>query len=205
MTKDIRKMVREGYNKAAKDYTAARNEEVPEMAILVDFAKKIESGTRVLDAGCGGGYPFTKYLSEHFDTIGVDLSEEQIKLAKKNAPKATLYCKDMTKLDFPNEYFGGIISYYAIFHIPREEHYDLLVNFYRMLKPNGVALLVFSLGDDPGYIGDDFFGAEMYWNSWSNEIYLEMLEKIGFKVIWNKNVDDSLGEHYHMFVFCQKE
>jgi len=205
LPKDIKELVREGYNKAAKDYHASRNDDLPEMKLLPDFVSKIELGSRVLDAGCGAGYPVTKYLSERFETIGVDISEEQIKLARENAPKATFLCQDMTKIDFPDEYFGGILSYYVIFHIPREEHYDLLKNFYRMLKPSGITLLVFSMGDDPGDYNDDFFGAEMYWNSYSNEIYLEMLEKLGFEILWKGNIDDSLSDSHHLFVLSQKK
>jgi ubiquinone/menaquinone biosynthesis C-methylase UbiE len=204
MPKNIKNLVREGYNKAAEGYLATRNNDLPEMKLLPDFVSRIESGSRILDAGCGAGYPVTKYLSESFETIGVDISEEQIKLAKENVPKAQFLCQDMTKINFPDEYFGGILSYYAIFHIPRDEHYDLLKNFYRMLKPNGIALLVFSMGDDPGYINEDFFGATMYWNSWTNEKYLTMLTEIGFKIIWNKNIDDSIGDYFHMFVLLEK-
>jgi len=71
----------------------------------------------------------------------VDFSEAQIELAKKNVPNATFLCQDMTKLSFAEKSFDGITSYYAIIHIPREEHQSLLTNFHRMLKPGGFALL----------------------------------------------------------------
>lgn len=206
MPKDVKKLVREGYNKAAKGYHESRNEDLPEYKLLTKFTSRIEPGSRVLDAGCGAGYPITKFISESFETIGVDISDEQIRLAKENVPKATFIRQDMTKIDYPDEYFGGIICYYAIFHIPREEHFDLLKNFHRMLKPKGVAFIVFSMGDDPEYINDDFFGAKMWWNAWSNEIYLEMLEKIGFEVLWKDNINDSLNEEsWHMFVLSEKK
>ena len=206
MPKDIKDLVREGYNKAAKDYLTSRSVDLPEYKILLEFMCKIKQGSRVLDAGCGSGIPVTKYLSEQFDTIGVDISEEQIKLATENVPKATFICQDMTKLDFPNDYFGAIVSYYAIFHIPREEHQDLLENFYRMLQSKGIVFLVFSMGDEPSFYNDDFFGAQMFWNSYSNERYLEMLEQIGFEILWKDNIDDSLSEgSFHMFVLAQKK
>jgi len=205
MSKDIKELVREGYNKAAKKYHATRSEDLPEYKVLRNFAAKIGPRSKVLDAGCGSGYPVTTYLSERFETIGVDISEEQIKLAKENAPKATFIHQDMTKLDFPDEYSGAIVSFYAIFHIPREEHYELLKNFYRMLQPKGLALLVFSMGDDPSFFNDDFFGVRMFWNSYSNEKYLAILEELGYEILWKENVDDSLSESYHMFVLTQKK
>ncbi|MHA1367555.1 MAG: hypothetical protein ACTSP5_14240, partial [Candidatus Heimdallarchaeota archaeon] len=61
-------------------------------------------------------------------------------------------------------------------------------------------------GDEPEYINEDFFGAKMYWNAWSNEVYLEMLEKIGFEILWKDTIDDSLNEEsFHMFVLSQKK
>ena len=199
-----KEIVRKGYNEVADKYLAARNEELAEMNLLPDFIEKIPKGGKVLDAGCGGGYPFTKKLSEYFDVIGVDISEEQIKLAKKNVPKATFECKDMTALTYPDETFDGILSYYAIIHIPREEQYEMLNNFFRMLKPKGVALLTFHSTDDKGTTDDDFFGAKMYWSGFDAETNITNIKKIGFKIIWSKLVGDSLGDYKHQFLFIEK-
>ena len=32
----------------------------------------------------------------------------------------------MTKITFPDEFFDGILAFYSIIHVPRDEHYDLL-------------------------------------------------------------------------------
>ena len=199
-----KEIVRQGYNEVAEDYLALRNEELAEMEFLPDFISKIPKDSKVLDAGCGAGYPFTKKLSEYFDVIGVDISEKQIELATKKVPKATFLCEDMTKLSFPDDYFTGILSYYAIIHIPREEQYDLLKNFYRMLKKGGVALLTFHSTDDPGYHHDDFFGSDMFWSGFDKKTNEKMVQKIGFKIIWSKLLGDSLGDYQHLFLFLEK-
>ena len=200
-----KEIVRKGFNEIALKYHAERNEELAEMKLLPDFVALISQGGKILDAGCGGGYPFTELLSEHFDVLGVDISEKQIELAKKNAPKANFQCIDMTKLSFPDEYFNGIFSYYAIIHIPRDEHFDLLVNFYRMLKPNGVALLTFHSEDDPSSYYDDFFDTNMFWSGFDAEKNIQMVKKAGFKIIWSKLIGDSLGDSKHLFVLLEKK
>jgi SAM-dependent methyltransferase len=200
--KDI---VRKGYDKAAEDYLSVRNEDLEEMSFLPEFCSYIPKDGRVLDVGCGGGLPFTKYLSEQFEVIGIDISEKQIELAKRNVPKATFYQMDMTNLNFDNDYFDGIIAYYSIIHLPRNEQPDLFVNLYRMLKPNGVALLVLHSDDDPESFEEDFFGEKMYWSGFDSKTNLEILQKTGFKVIWSKLVSDSLGEDSsHLFAFLKK-
>ncbi|TET28900.1 MAG: class I SAM-dependent methyltransferase [Candidatus Heimdallarchaeota archaeon] len=201
---DKKRIVREGYNQVAEDYLAIRHDDTEEMEFLPEFSSLIKQEGKVLDAGCGGGKPFTKYLSERFDVIGIDISEKQIELAKKNAPKAQFFVRDMTELDFPENYFDGILAYYSIIHVPREEQHDLFVNFHRMLKPKGVALFSLHTTDDPGSIFDDFFDATMFWSGFDTETNLKILQKIGFEIIWSKLVDDSLSDAKHLFVLIKK-
>jgi 2-polyprenyl-3-methyl-5-hydroxy-6-metoxy-1,4-benzoquinol methylase len=154
----IKLIVSEGYDKVADEYLATRSEDDPEVKLLPDFLKRLPVGSRVLDAGCGAGEPITRLLSEKFKVTGVDISKKQIEIAREMLPYCEFIWQDMSTLTYPDEYFDGIVSYYAIPHIPREEHKGLLDNFYRMLKPNGIALLCFGTADDPGTIVDDFFG-----------------------------------------------
>jgi len=189
-------MVRVGYNEAAetleKIFGIDREEEEEEAKALSEFSSRIPLKSRVLDAGCGDG-AYSHILSEKFEVIGVDISEKQIELAKQNAPKAKFIYQDMTKVTFPDEHFNGILSYYAIIHIPREEHYELLRNFYRMLKINGIVLLTFHCIDDPESYDEDFFGTgtKMFWSGFDKVTNLKMIQDVGFKIIWSKLVLES--------------
>ncbi|MHA1220744.1 MAG: class I SAM-dependent methyltransferase [Candidatus Heimdallarchaeota archaeon] len=201
---DEKKLVREGYDKIASEYQTRRNEELEEFTFLPEFASMIPQGEKVLDAGCGGGLPFTRYLSESFDVIGIDISDEMIKLAIKNVPDAEFFRIDMTKLGFPNNYFSGILAYYSIIHVPREEQHRLFTNFIRMLKPNGVALFTLHSTDDPASVFDDFFGETMFWSGFDEATNLKILTEIGFEIIWSKLIGDSLGDSKHLVVLIRK-
>ena len=135
-----------------------------DVRLLDELTTRLPAGAKVLDAGCGAGLPISQMLSEKFEVTGVDFSEAQIELAKKNVPNATFICQDMTQLDFPENTFDGICSYYAIIHIPREEHQPLLANFHRMLKPGGVALLCLGAENVADDIDENFLGTRMYWS-----------------------------------------
>ncbi|MFW9924342.1 MAG: class I SAM-dependent methyltransferase [Candidatus Thorarchaeota archaeon] len=201
----MKDIVREGYNKIAKKYLAVRHENLPEMNLLVDFTRSLPKDAKILDAGCGSGIPFTKYLSNNFDVLGIDISKNQIKLAKKNVPKAKFLCEDMTKIVFPEETFDAIISFYAIIHVPREEHGNLIAKFYSMLKKSGRVLLCFHSNDDPGSYEDDFFGERMFWSGFDKNTNIEMLEEIGFIIEKTELVADSLSENsQHLFIFAKK-
>lgn len=202
---DFKETVKAGYNKVANRYLEERTRDSEDIRLLDDLIGRLPAQSSVLDAGCGAGVPVAQILSKHFHITGVAFSEAQIELAKRHVPKASFICQDMTKLDFPANTFDGICSYYAIIHIPREEHGALFVNFHRMLKPGGFALLCLgaeSLIDD---IDENYLGTRMYWSHFDVDTYLKMLKDTGFSTIWSKRVaDESCEGSGHLFVLAQK-
>ncbi|MEJ2296032.1 MAG: class I SAM-dependent methyltransferase, partial [Candidatus Lokiarchaeota archaeon] len=185
----------------------SRKDESHIFELVEEFISTIPIQGRVLDAGCGNG-AYSRYLSEKFEVTGLDISENQIELAHQNAPKAKFICIDITKVEFPDDFFDGIFSFYTIIHIPRDEHYNLLENFYRILKNDGVVLLNFHIYDDPESYVDDFLGSglKMYWSGFDRETNLKMLSQVGFNIIWTKIVKESpkFGNASHYFVFAKK-
>jgi SAM-dependent methyltransferase len=127
-------------------------------------------------------------------------------LAQKNVPNAKFICEDMTKLNFPENTFDGICSYYAVIHIPREEHQALLANFHRMLNMGGVALLCLGAENLIDDIDENYLGTRMYWSHYDSETYIKMLRECGFAIIWSKFVKDETCEGAgHLFVLVQKK
>ena len=202
---DYKKTVKTGYNAIANRYLQERTRDSEDIRLLDDLIDRLPVNAKVLDAGCGAGIPVAQLLSRKCQVIGVDFSEAQIDLARKNVPNAEFLCQDMTKLDFSENTFDAICSYYAIIHIPRDEHKLLLINFHRMLKPGGLALLCLgaeNLADD---LDENFLGARMYWSHFDSKTYLRMLEVSGYTIIWSKRVPDETCEGAaHLFVLALK-
>jgi len=200
-----KEIVKAGYNKIADSYLAERTRDSADVRLLDDFIELLAPKSRVLDAGCGAGVPIAQILAEHFDVIGVDFSEAQVVLAKKNVPNAHFLCKDLTQLDLPDESLDGICSYYAIIHIPREEHSSLFVSFFRMLKTSGVILLCLGAENLVDDIAENYLGTRMYWSHYDSDTYLEMIKGSGFSIIWAKHITDETCESAkHLFVLAQK-
>lgn len=202
---NYKETVKSGYNVIANRYLAERTRDSEDVRLLNELIERLPVNASVLDAGCGAGVPISLMLSEQFKVTGVDFSEAQIELAKKQIPQANFICQDMTKLDFLENSFDGICSYYAIIHIPREEHKALLKNFYRMLKPNGFALLCLGAENLIDDIDENYLGARMYWSHYDADAYLKMLKDCGFSLAWSKYVADGSCEGAsHLFVLVQK-
>jgi 2-polyprenyl-3-methyl-5-hydroxy-6-metoxy-1,4-benzoquinol methylase len=202
---DHKETVKAGYNRIADRYLVERKIDSEDVHLLNDFIDLLAPNSKVLDAGCGAGIPIAQMLAKRFNVTGVDFSKAQIELAKKNVPNATFLCEDMTQLHFPDNTFDGIVSYYAIIHIPREEHQPLLANFHKMLKPGGVALFCLGAENLIDDIDENYLGTRMYWSHFNSETYIKMLKECRFTTIWARRVADATCEGAgHLFVLVEK-
>jgi SAM-dependent methyltransferase len=202
---DHKETVRAGYNAIAAQYLASRREGSEDVLLLRELVARLPAGAEVLDAGCGAGVPVAKLLSLHFRVTGVDFAEEQVSLARRMVSGARFLCRDVTTLDLPDDSFDAICSYYAIIHIPRQEHRALMRNFHRMLRPAGLILLCLGADDLPCDIDENYHGIRMYWSHYDAGTNRAMVEECGFDIIWSKIVsDDTFPEGRHLFVLGRK-
>jgi ubiquinone/menaquinone biosynthesis C-methylase UbiE len=200
-----KEIVRAGYNKIADAYLQNRTVDSDDVRLLDELVKRLPHGARILDAGCGAGIPVAAFLNLHFQVVGVDFAEKQIAKARQLVPGADFICQDITKLDFPDSSFDAICSYYAIIHIPRQEHEGILRHFYRLLKPSGLALLCLGAVDLNDDLVDDYLGAPMYWSHYDANMNLDLLKASGFELIWSKIVADATSPGPgHLFVLAKK-
>jgi SAM-dependent methyltransferase len=178
---DTKALVRRGYDACAAAYEAARRHEAnPELALIID---RLPPNAHVLDIGCGAGVPIAQALAAHAHVTGVDISPEQIRRARANAPAGEFIEGDIMALDFAPASFDAAVAYYSLFHLPREEHAAFFRRLHGWLRPGGHALLTVSGQAEPAYTEDDFFGVTMYWSNWGLEDYVAMLGDAGFTVL----------------------
>ena len=202
---DYKTTVKEGYNAIAAKYLKTRTEDSEDVQLLQELVQRLPKGAEVLDAGCGAGVPVARYLSQFFNVTGVDFAEEQIRLARQLVPQADFLCQDITQLTLAEDSIDAICSYYAIIHIPRQEHQALLQNFHQMLKPSGWVLLCLGADDLEKDIDENYLGTRMYWSHYDTETNLNMVKECGFDIIWSKVVaDDTSPGSAHLFVLAQK-
>jgi 2-polyprenyl-3-methyl-5-hydroxy-6-metoxy-1,4-benzoquinol methylase len=83
----FKKTVKEGYNAIADRDLAERKRDSENVYLLDELIERLPVNAEVLDAGCGAGIPLSQMLSEHFQVTGVDFSEAQIALAKRQVSK----------------------------------------------------------------------------------------------------------------------
>lgn len=203
---DYRLLVMKGYDQCAGIYGSIRNNEIePDLALLIDL---LEKGAKVLDIGCGSGIPIARTLAKHFKVTGVDLSNEMVQFSIKNVPNGTFIHADIIDVDLPSSEFDAIVSFYTIFHIPKERHKILFQKINSWLKDGGHILMTVSNENTEPYI-EEFHGVTMYWSNHGLKEYKDILTKVGFDIIQITSVGNGynpskeIPEEYHPLIFAK--
>lgn len=97
----------------------------------------------MLDAGCGTGYLARKLAEHGASVVGIDFSERMIAIAKATDPTGDFRVDSVSTLEtFADEEFDMIVSNYVLMDTPDLE--GAAKALHRVLKPSGIAVLVFS-------------------------------------------------------------
>jgi SAM-dependent methyltransferase len=190
-----REQVRNAYDEIAETYDAQRDDDPPEIGLLDSFLDRLPDDPRVLDAGCGSGEPVTRRLAAGATVAGLDFSGSQLDLAADRLPETAFVRGDLTALPFRADAFDGLVSAYAVIHVPRDEHGTVFEEFHRVLRPS--APLLVSVGsDDWEGSTDDWLGggAEMHWSQPGPDRTAGLLRAAGFTVERTHAVADTLAD-----------
>jgi SAM-dependent methyltransferase len=206
--RDPRKeIVAAGYDRLADTYLEwGRQVTVdPRERMLAAFTSRLPDGARVLDLGCGAGLPSTRALAKHFQVVGVDISPVQLELARRNVPGAEFIEGDITDVEFADSTFDGVAAFYAISHVPREEHRQLFTDVFRWLVPGGLFLATLGASDAPDWTGE-WLGEPMFFSSHDADVNRQLLESAGFELLLDEVLETSEpgGSVSFLWVIAQK-
>jgi len=198
MKKDVQikllKIVHDNYRDIAAQFDVTRKKYIwPELAKVLSGLK---DGDSLLDVGCGNGRLIENLGNKNISYLGVDNSEELIKLAKINYPEQNFKVLDILKLETLTQKFDLVISVAVLHHLPSQElRFEALKNLKSVTTPGGQ--IIFSV-----------------WKLWSNKKYQKYLwqniwQKLTFKsnldfgdllFPWKNNRGEAVSErYYHAF------
>ena len=190
MTDERKATVAVGYDQLAEVYLewSRRSIDPARGRMLAEFMRRLPPAAAVLDLGCGAGLPTTAALANRFVVTGIDTSAVQLAAARRNVPTASFVEGDFASADFPEASFDGISAFYAISHVPRDEHAALFDRIHRWLRPDG--LFVASLGahDSPDWTGV-WLGTLMFFSSFGADTNRRLLRAAGFELLTDDVVE----------------
>ena len=104
---------------------------------------KAKKGMKVLDVGCGTGNFSIKLAKMGCEVVGIDVSEEMLKVAEAKVREEGLnikfYKMDAHQMEFEDNTFDGVLSVTAFEFLKEPE--KAIEEIFRVLKPNGQLLI----------------------------------------------------------------
>jgi SAM-dependent methyltransferase len=154
----------------------------------------------VLDLGCGNGIPAARILAGRFRVTGVDLSDTQVRRARRLVPGARFVRADMCEVEFAPGAFAAIVSLYSMIHVPRKEQRPLFGKMATWLAPGGWFLGILGHvryeGTEARWLGSD---ASMFWSHYDAATYRRWLLSEGFWIVHEEFVPEGTTGH-HLFL-----
>jgi len=153
------------YDRVAEDYAEHFRDEMDKKPFdrkMLDWlAEKVGGLGIICDMGCGPGQ-IARYLSEHGTKVcGIDLSPAMVTQARSLHPDIPFYQSDMLALaGIADNSYGGVAAFYSIIHVPRPALNQALAELKRVLRPEGVLLLTFHIGQETMH-RDEWWGKEV--------------------------------------------
>jgi SAM-dependent methyltransferase len=190
--------VQAGYDELAQRFGewGERIEGDPWRRFLDDLAARLPDGGRVLDLGCGNGRKLGR-LAGRFQLTGVDVSQQQLRLARAEVPGASFVEGDFAQLDFPDASFDAVVALYSITHVPREEHPALLGRIAGWLRPGGLFLASLSHVGGEDWTSE-WLGVEMFFSGYDAQTNRRLVREAGFEVladelVWMREPEAEVG------------
>ncbi|MFH1455450.1 MAG: class I SAM-dependent methyltransferase [archaeon] len=105
----------------------------------------------LVDLGCGNGRDVKVFHDQGFNVVGIDISDENLELAKKTFPECKFEKQDIEDLNFEDE---SVDAYYMVNVIHYVDMVKAFQEIQRTLKKDGFLFIHFNLSieDETGTV-----------------------------------------------------
>jgi ubiquinone/menaquinone biosynthesis C-methylase UbiE len=150
--------VQSSYDSVADEYARHIYDELRhkplDRQLLDRFAQRVRGRGMACDLGCGPGQVARYLKARDVAVCGVDLSPGMVERARQLNPGIEFFQGDMKALDVPDETWAGIAAFYAIVNLPPADSKKALREMWRVLRPGGLLLMSFHVGDEVSHVED---------------------------------------------------
>jgi SAM-dependent methyltransferase len=117
------------------------------LSSIKEFLSLLPSKPRVLDLGCGPGYESMRLKNEGAEVLGIDFSEENIRVATERCKDCKFEVVDFTNLDNRFGFFDGVFASASLIHISPDKIDDVIRRVSGLLKDKGCLLAIVRDGE----------------------------------------------------------
>ncbi|MGB7923039.1 MAG: class I SAM-dependent methyltransferase [Pyrinomonadaceae bacterium] len=157
--------MRNNYDDVAEEYAREFCDELDKKPFdrkMLDWlAERVDRRGVICDMGCGPGQVAGYLRGRGAEVCGVDLSPEMVRQAQALRTDIPFQQGDMLALTgVAADSYAAIAAFYSIIHIPRPSMIEALQELKRVLRPEGLLLLTFHIGQQTVH-RDEFLGKEV--------------------------------------------
>jgi len=172
--------------------------------------ERLPPGSRVLDAGCGTGVPTARQLVEAGHKVtGLDISDEMLRLARRDVPDAEFQRLDIADLDPYLGVFTAVVAFFSLLMLPRAEIPSVLTKIHGLLEPDGHFVLSMVEADlDDTLI--HFLGSPVRVTGYVRDELRRLVTAAGFEVLDVRHLSYApastrLPPEVQLFLFCRRD
>jgi len=175
----------------------------------MDFVSLLPETPRILDLGCGPGHESMRLAGTGAIVVGIDFSEECIRIANKRCPQCEFKVMDFRYIDSSLGKFDGVFACASLIHISPAEINKVINNIRKVLKNDGYAAIIVIDGEG---ISEQWSVLEVEGKKLNRTVYLytkksliQEAVKIGFEFVREGYLDPKLTEFgWRNYIFKSK-
>ncbi len=200
-------VVARGYDAAADAFAAWQKQIAGSTRLerLEELLTLLPAQAEVLELGSGAGVRSTRLLAERTRLLGVDISAEHVRRARKRVPEARFEQADLTSVSFEQGSFDAVVAFYVFNHVPREDLAQVLRRIAGWLRPGGRLLANFGASDVPAWRGEWVGGVETFFSGYEPDVTLGLVRGAGFDIVTEglETIQEPEGRATFLWVHAQ--
>lgn len=166
----VDRQVRYAYDKVAAKYADHFADELRhkplDRALLAAFSEQVGRDGPVADIGCGPGHVTAHLADLGVPAQGLDLSPAMIDIARDRYPSLHFAVGEVPGLPFGDGELAGAVLLYSIIHLTPQQRAAAFADLARALRPGGLMLVAFHVGDDEKLHVDNWFGEQVSFDGY---------------------------------------
>lgn len=173
-------------------------------ACIQAFCTLLPAGARILDIGCGTGYPIDDYLNQNgFSIVGIDISENMIREARKlELAHAAFETADFLRFHSAQP-FDALIAFDSLWHIEEARQELIYPQAASLLKEDGYFL--FTHGKKRGTVRGKMYAEEFVYSALDASDMKRLLRDNGFEIVsWQEDYEEKTTGSRDLLAMARK-
>lgn len=166
---------------------------------IQDFVSLLPEHPRILDLGCGPGHESMRLESTGADVLGIDFSEECIRIARERCPRCQFDVLDFRHLDLRYGEFQGVFACASLIHIDQETLPDVIRRIRNVLAHNGYFIMMVQDGqginESKSLLEVDGRELQRTVHCYTKENLISVSSEVGLKFIREGYLDEKLLDY----------